>query len=845
MDRSLAPSPDFILTPEALPFPGAPPAPAERGDRIDNLSLFPELEPLFGDEGPFQLQAGQVLESMSDGFVFLDREWRYRYINGRADEFHLRHGRTHGQLIGRTVWECYPAAEESELGGCLRAAAATRRVAECVVHEPVTGAWQECRIVPGPGGTAVYLRDVTERKRVEAEQALLAAAGQALAGSLDPRELLKRAAELPLPLLGRWCFAYLLEDDGSVKALEAACLVPEKVETYRELVRRFPGAASHTHPFVQAVRGGRTVLVPEVTDETFAALSDDEEFRALARKMAPVSLLCVPLVARGRTLGALAFATDEPGRRFGARDAALAGELAARVALAFDNARLYRDARLAASRAEEALALLDSLFRGAPIGLAFLDPELRYVAINDALARTNGLAAEAHLGRTVDEAIPACARIVEPQLRRVLETGEPVVDWEWSAEVPGHPGEVRHWLESFYPVVGDEGRVLGVGVALAEITAIKRAEDVQRFLAEASRLVAPALDRQGWLEQLPRSALPRLGDYCVIDLAGDDGGVRASVAAHVDPEKEEVARELRRFPLKGREGGSPVMRVLRSGEPEVVLDVPSGFVADTVDDEERRALLRRIAPNSYLVLPLEARGRRLGVMSFVMSEPGRRHTPGDVALAEELVRRVALAIDNARLYEAERAAAARMSRLFAMTAALSGAVTPAEVAAAVVTHGMRDLGARQGMLALPTADGAALELVGPRGVPAEVARRWGTFALDAPVPLADAFRAGRPVLIETVAEYAARYPGLSDTSRDLENRACAVLPLEVDGRVLGSLAFTFEHERAFTAADRGFLETVARQCAQALERARLYEAERAPAREAEAPTAPRATSWPP
>ncbi|HEU0053335.1 MAG TPA: GAF domain-containing protein, partial [Longimicrobium sp.] len=345
MDRSLAPD---------LPHaPGDSPAVDVCADLT--LPLFPELEPLFGDEAPFQLQAEQVLESMSDRFVFLDREWRYRYINARADEAHLRHGRTHGQLIGRTIWECFPALAESELGRCLRGAAASGRAAECVVRDTVLDSWEECRVVPGPRGIAVYTRDVTERRRVAEEQALLAAAGEALGGSLDPRELLRRAAPLPLPLLGRWCFAFLLDDAGSISALEAACLIPEKVETYREVVRRFPRAASEQHPFVRAARAGRSVLIPEVTEETYAALSDDAEYVALARAMAPTTLLSVPLVARGRTLGALAFATDEVGRRFDARDLALAGELAARVALAFDNALLYRDARLAAARAEEAL----------------------------------------------------------------------------------------------------------------------------------------------------------------------------------------------------------------------------------------------------------------------------------------------------------------------------------------------------------------------------------------------------------------------------------------------------------------------------------------------------------
>ena len=829
MDGRIDPSPDVL---DALrPFAAEPALDA----RVSPLSLFPDLEPEDG-AAAFRLPADQVLESMSDAFLFLDREWRVRYENGRAEEMHLRYGLSRLRVIGRTVWECFPFLAGTAYEREIRHAAATGRPREAEVHDAARGVWYECRFFPVQGGVAVYSRDVTERRRLQAEQALLAAAGEALAGSLDPEELLRRAAHLPLPLplLGRWCFAFLIREDGRVEAMEGACLAPEKADVFAELVRLFTGAASDAHPLLAAARAGRSAVVPEFSEETLRQAGDDETYRALARALAPTTLMSVPLIARGRIVGGIAMATDEPGRRYGERDLALARELASRVALAFDNARLYRDATAAAARAEEARALLDALFRAAPIGLAFLDAELRYVQVNEALARANGVPADAHPGRTPAEVVPHCEAVIGPYLRRVLETGEPVVDLEWSAERPGAPGETRHWLESLYPVRGDSGAVLGVGVTLADVTALKRAEDVQRFLSEASRLIGPLRDRDAWLAQLPRAALPRLGDYCVIDLADEDGAVARSVIAHVDPRKEETARELRRrFPLEERERGFPVLRVLATGRPVVVLDVPDGYVEAAVPDEERRALLRALLPASYLVLPLEARGRVLGTMSFVMSEPGRRHTAGDVALAEELVRRVALALDNVRLFEAEQSAASRMARLFSITAALSGAVTPEQVAEVIVSHGMRDLGAHQGMMALPADGGASLELVRPRGVPADVVEAWGRFPLSSAVPLADAVRERRVVICQTLDEYDAAYPGLVAVTRRIGNRACAAVPLEVDGRVLGALAFTFAHEREFTGADRAFLQAIARQCAQALERSRLYESERAARAEAE------------
>jgi PAS domain S-box-containing protein len=133
---------------------------------------------------------------------------------------------------------------------------------------------------------------------------------------------------------------------------------------------------------------------------------------------------------------------------------------------------------------EEALALLDTLLDTAPVGLSFLDRELRYVRINRALAALNGLPVEQHLGRTAHEIVPAIAPLNEPYYRRVLETGEPVLNVELAVRTPGRKGELGHFLVSYTPVKDREGRTLMVGTAVVDITDLKRFEERLRQTAE-------------------------------------------------------------------------------------------------------------------------------------------------------------------------------------------------------------------------------------------------------------------------------------------------------------------------------------------------------------------------
>jgi PAS domain S-box-containing protein len=135
-------------------------------------------------------------------------------------------------------------------------------------------------------------------------------------------------------------------------------------------------------------------------------------------------------------------------------------------------------------RAQESMAQLDALVAAAPTGLALLDTQLRYVRINEALAAANGLSVEEHLGRTVSEVLPETGPDAEPLLRRVLETGESVRGCTFSAIPANDPGVLHHWVSDYFPVRAADGRVLGLGAVVVDVTEPTRKEEELRRAAE-------------------------------------------------------------------------------------------------------------------------------------------------------------------------------------------------------------------------------------------------------------------------------------------------------------------------------------------------------------------------
>ena len=186
-----------------------------------------------------------------------------------------------------------------------------------------------------------------------------------------------------------------------------------------------------------------------------------------------------------------------------------------------------------------------------------------------------------------------------------------------------------------------------------------------RFLAEASEILGASLDYETQLQRVARLTVPILADWCVIDLLADDGDLHRLAIVHRDPDRADAAAELqRRYPVLSPDQPHTIWRVLHDGQPWVDPDIAESRFVAQARDAAHLGLLRQLGFAAEMVLPLVARGRPLGVITLVLADKSRRYGTEDLALAQELARRAALAIDNARLYAEAQAAEARYRGLF-------------------------------------------------------------------------------------------------------------------------------------------------------------------------------------
>jgi PAS domain S-box-containing protein len=242
--------------------------------------------------------------------------------------------------------------------------------------------------------------------------------------------------------------------------------------------------------------------------------------------------------------------------------------------------------------------------------------------------------------------------------RRALATGQP---YENELRLRRADGSYRWHLTRAVPMRDRRGDVIKWFGSNTDIDDRKRAEEAQRFLVEAGATLGSSLDYRSTLAAVARMAVPRIADWSRVDML-EDGRLRTLAIHHVDPAKIELALELaKRYPEDPDARLGPP-NVVRTGESELVPEITQDGLAELAVDDLHLGLVRELGFQSYMCVPLVARERVIGVISFVSAESGRRYGPDDLALAEELARRASTAVENAQLYREveERAQAARV-----------------------------------------------------------------------------------------------------------------------------------------------------------------------------------------
>ena len=485
---------------------------------------------------------------------------------------------------------------------------------------------------------------------VTPEQALefVASASALLARSLDYETTLREVGRLAVPEVADWCGVLLVDLGEGEREISSGYADPALEAALLEIraSRREEEGASESRRVAQT---GEPILATDVR----AAIDEsiDGRQRELIERLAPKSYLIVPLAARGRVLGSMTLLSTRAGRHYTESDLAFAAALAERCALAIDNARLH-------DRAERSLSLLDTVFSTAPVGLALVDRDLRFVRVNETFAAFNARPVAELVGRTVPDLLRAAGLaegIVVPSYRQVLEGDGPVLDLELTTSAPD--GTPRHWNASFTPVTHADGSVTGVIVSVMNVTerrALLEAEREARvradFLARAGAILDASLDYEETLRSVAQIAIPEVADWCAVSVLDDAGVLQEVATAHVDDAQREIGAEIaRRFPADpSADSGS--YRVARSGETAYVREITDEMLVAGIPDPEHLALVRRLGLRSVIIAALKARGRVFGTFSLASAESGRLFEQVDVQLAEELAARAGMAIDNARLY---------------------------------------------------------------------------------------------------------------------------------------------------------------------------------------------------
>ncbi len=473
---------------------------------------------------------------------------------------------------------------------------------------------------------------------------LIADAGAVLSSSLDYAQTLRQVAGLAVPALADWCGVFVRGEDGAETEMTSGYADPELDAVLKEIRsrRRDSADASESRRVAQT---GEPILAPDVRTEHGEDL--DEREQQLVSRLQPRSYMIVPLLARGRSVGSLTLLSTREGRHYGEADLSFAQTLAARCAVAIDNARLHE-------AAERSLSLLDTIFATAPVGLAFVDRELRFVRVNATMA---AFIDGELLGRSVPELLQERSPELVGLYREVLATGSSIHDHEFGAALSADPADARHWSVSLTPTRDADGEVLGVSAAVLDVTERHRLLAVERqararadFLAEAGALLEESLEYEPTLRAVAGIAVPAVADWCAVTILDDRGALRQVAVAHADAERRRLGEELnRRFPPDpGSDGGT--VGVARTGRTTFVPEVTDAMLANGIDDPEQLALVRRLGLRSVIVVALRTRGRTLGTLTLAHAESGRRFEPTDVQFAEDLARRAAAAIENARLY---------------------------------------------------------------------------------------------------------------------------------------------------------------------------------------------------
>jgi PAS domain S-box-containing protein len=502
------------------------------------------------------------------------------------------------------------------------------------------------------GAKATESTSVNAEPMGDVAAGLLIDAGAVLASSLDPTTTMVQVARLTVPRIADLCVIDLRDDDGSIRDVAVASADETIARQLEKLRVSYPLDPEGEHPVARVIRSGEPVLLPEMTDALLGSFAQGSRHAEFMIEHGYRSAAVAPLRARNRTLGALSLLRLGDGIRYRVEDMDLACELARRAALAIDNARLFSDLRRAEQRLEAVLVNLAE-------AITVVDEQGRTIFANQA-------AADLLQVKSPEDLMSAEPGAIMPRFLVFDEQGREL-DLD---EMPGrrlfageHPepllvrnivratGEERWIIVRSSPVTDPEtGRMLYAVNVFENITAVKRVQLAESFMAGASRVLASSLDYNETLQRVARLTVPQLASWCAIDLLNEQGEIERVAIHHPDPAMMDLADRLNRDYRLSPDEPAGVPEVIRTGEARVYTDIPPDALAMYARDHRHLELLSAIGATAVILVPMIGAAGTIGAITLVSSGEDRRLSAEDLPLAERLARRAGTAVENARLY---------------------------------------------------------------------------------------------------------------------------------------------------------------------------------------------------
>ncbi|MFF2331809.1 MULTISPECIES: SpoIIE family protein phosphatase [unclassified Streptomyces] len=337
-------------------------------------------------------------------------------------------------------------------------------------------------------------------------------------------------------------------------------------------------------------------------------------------------------------------------------------------------------------------SVLDAFVVSSPIGMAVMSPQLRYVWMNDTLERVGGVPREQRVGRRLSDVLPGLeADAIETLMRRVLDTGVPVIDYEYRGWSWADPQREHAYSSSFFPLTDGDGTVSGICYMVLDVTDRWKAQQRLALVNDAGASIGSTLDVIRTAQELADFAVPRFADFVTVDLLEPvaspeepgpwpSGTAPSGTAGPPTGRGDTLSRPtMRRAGMSSVREGCPEavyqvgdmvdslppphdVRFLRDGEPVLIPVLEAVRHLWSVEQPARAATFHEFGLHSLIAVPMRARDTVLGLTTFVRSVNQSPFEPDDVSPARELVARAAVCVDNARRYTREHAAALTLQR---------------------------------------------------------------------------------------------------------------------------------------------------------------------------------------